>query len=209
MLQKLKGDIKMKEINLATNKEKFLKIVSETIKRPGIETLMKWLETTDFFKAPASTRFHLCVEGGLCEHSLNVYERLKREAVSEDEYESPYSDETIALVSLFHDICKADVYKVETRNVKNKETGVWEQVPYYTFDDSLPVGHGEKSSYILNGFIRLTREESIAIMWHMGGFDTRVKGGDFSINKAFEMFPLAILLHVADLKATNIDEKGM
>lgn len=197
----------MAEINVAANKEEFIKVVTETIKRPGIENLMKWLETTDFFTAPASTRFHLSVEGGLCEHSLNVFKRLKREVISEYEYESPYSDESIALTALFHDTCKANVYKIEMRNVKNQETGKWEQAPYYTFDDTLPMGHGEKSVYILNGFIRLTREEAMAVMWHMGGFDVRVKGGDFSVNKAFEMFPLAALLHVADLKATTLDEK--
>lgn len=197
----------MAGINISANKEEFIKIVTETIKRPGIENLMKWLEKTDFFTAPASTRFHLSEEGGLCEHSLNVYKRLKREIISEYEYESPYSDESIALVALFHDTCKTDVYKVEMRNVKNKETGKWEQEPYYTFDDAIPMGHGEKSVYIINGFLRLTREEAMAVMWHMGGFDVRVKGGDFSVNKAFEMYPLAALLHVADLKATTLDEK--
>lgn len=196
----------MAGIDVAANKAEFIKIVNETIKRPGIENLMKWLDKTDFFSAPASTRYHLSEEGGLCQHSLNVYKRLKKEIFSEYEYESTYSDETIALVALFHDICKADVYKVEMRNVKNKDTGKWEQEPYYTFDDSIPMGHSEKSVYIINGFLRLTREESMAVMWHMGGFDVRVKGGDFTINKAFEMYPLAVLLHVSDLKATAIDE---
>lgn len=195
-------------IDIVKNKENFIQIVQQTIKRPGIENLMKWLEKTDFFKAPASTKYHMSIEGGLCAHSLNVYERLKREVYSEYEYESPYSDETIALVALFHDICKTDIYKVEMRNVKNNETGKWEQVPYYSIEDSLPMGHGEKSVYILNGFLRLTREEAMAVMWHMGGFDSRVRGGDFTVNRAFEMFPLAALLHVADLKATAIDEKN-
>ena len=195
-------------VDIDKNKENFIQIVQQTIKRPGIENLMKWLEKTDFFKAPASTKYHMSIEGGLCAHSLNVHERLKREIYSEYEYESPYSDETIALVALFHDICKTDIYKVEMRNVKNKETGKWEQVPYYSIEDSLPMGHGEKSVYILNGFLRLTREEAMAVMWHMGGFDSRVRGGDYTVNRAFEMFPLAALLHVADLKATVIDEKN-
>jgi hypothetical protein len=194
-------------MDISQNKDTFIKIINKNVKRDGIENLVNWLKKTDFFEAPASTRYHMSTKGGLCAHSLNVYERLKKEIFSEYEYESPYSDETIALVSLFHDICKADVYKTEMRNVKNQETGKWEQVPYYTFEEYLPLGHGEKSVYIINGFLRLTREEAVAITWHMGGFDCRVKGGDFSINKAFEMFPLAALLHTADLKATVIDEK--
>ena len=195
-------------INISENKEKFLQIARDKIQRPGIEQLIQWLETTDFFVAPASTRYHLSVEGGLCQHSLNVYERLQSDISHEYGSDSPYSDETIAIASLFHDLCKTNVYQVSTRNVKNQTTGAWEKQPYYTYEDALPIGHGEKSYYILNGFLRLSREEAVAIMWHMGGFDTRVKGGDFSISKAYEMFPLAVMLHTADLKATYLDEGG-
>jgi len=195
-------------IDIEKNKKRFLQVANDMIKRPGIENLLKWVEKSDFFMAPASTKYHLAVEGGLCQHSLHVYDRLQKEVVAEYGYESPYSDETIALVSLFHDVCKIGVYKTEMRNVKNQDTGRWEQVPYYTFDDSLPAGHGEKSMYILNSFMHLTREESMAVLWHMGGFDARVKGGDYSCSKAFAMFPLAILLHAADLKATALDENG-
>lgn len=182
-------------------KEEFIKIFKENIKREGSEQLLEWLEKTDFFVAPASTRFHLCREGGLLQHSLNVYKRL------EDEIEGmEYSNETIALVSLLHDICKVNFYKTEMRNAKNPETGNWEQVPFYTVDDKLPYGHGEKSVYIISGFMKLSREEAMAIRWHMGGFDDSVKGGSYALSGAFEMFPLSLHLHIADMKASYFDE---
>ncbi len=126
---------------------------------------------SDFFTAPASARYHLACEGGLCEHSLNVYhclvDYLQRERVQEL-YGLEYSEESVAVVALLHDVCKVGCYKKGFRNVKNDATGQWERVPTYTFDDPLPYGHGEKSVYIVNGFIRLTREEAMAIRWHMG-----------------------------------------
>jgi len=95
---------------------------------------------------------------------------------------------------------------IEFRNVK-KPDGSWEKVPYYTIDEKLPYGHGEKSVYIINGFLRLTREEALAINWHMGSFDERVKGGSFAIAGAFSKFPMAVLLHMADLSASYLDEE--
>ena len=154
-------------------KDEFLRIYQENIKRPGAEEFLKWLESTDFFSAPASTRFHLAQPGGLVEHSVHVYERLKA-------------------------LC-------ELRNRKN-DKGQWEQYPFYIVNDQLPYGHGEKSVYIINGFMKLTREEAMAIRWHMGGFDESVKGGSHAMSDAFSQFPLAVLLHVADLQATYLDE---
>ena len=110
-------------------------------------------------------------------------------------------------MSLFHDLCKIDYYKSYEKNVKNEETGVWEKVAAYKIEEELPIVHGPKSQYILRSYINLSREESVAIMSHMGGFDVTVKGGDFSISNAFKKFPLALLLHVADLKASSIDEQ--
>lgn len=182
-------------------KEEFLKIYKDNIKREGAENFLNYLLKTDFFTAPASTRFHGSHEGGLLEHSLNVYHCLKdyleRER-AKSLYRMNYSEETIALCALLHDVCKVDFYKVDYRNAKN-EQGVWEKVPYYTIDDRLPYGHGEKSVYIISGFMRLTREEAFAIRYHMGFSGVEDKN---SIGKAFEMFPLAFALSVADMEAS-------
>ncbi len=186
------------------NKQEFKKIVNENIKRDGIDALMNWLDTTDFYDAPASTKFHGAEAGGLCEHSINVFNRLKKLAV--DEWgEGSFSLESIAIIALFHDICKCCYYKTEMRNVK--ENGEWVQKPYYTVDDQLPYGHGEKSVYIINGYLRLTREEALAINWHMGGYDKRVAGGDMSIANAYYKYPICTLTHIADIMATYLDEE--
>lgn len=185
------------------NKADFLSIARKNISRDGLEPLLSYLESTDFFYAPASSRFHLAEEGGLCAHSLNVYERLEKLMILEYG-EDGYNKESVAICALFHDVCKACYYKIDYRNVK--ENGVWVQKPYYTVDDILPYGHGEKSVYIINGFMRLTREEAIAINWHMGGFDKRVQGGDPAYQTAYAKYPFAVLLHMADLSAAYLDE---
>ena len=118
-------------------------------------------------------------------------------------YNLTADDETIALISLLHDICKVNFYKTDYRNAKN-DRGVWEKVPYYTIDDTLPYGHGEKSVYIITGFMRLTREEAFAIRFHMGF------SGSEDINlvgRAFEKFPLAYALHAADMEASYFLER--
>ena len=188
-------------------KNEFIKIYNENIKREGAKALLDWLLTTDFFIAPASTKFHSCHESGLLEHSLNAYKRFKKLLISEygENYSEKISEESIALIALLHDICKVNMYKQEMRNVK--VDGNWIQVPYYTVEDTLPYGHGEKSVYMISGFMRLTREESMAINWHMGGFDTRVLGGSYSLSSAFYSYPIALLFHSADVQATYLDEK--
>ena len=187
--------------------KKFIEIYNENIKRDGADKFLEYLmsKSSDFFTAPASTRFHGSYEGGLLEHSLNVYECLKdylmRQRVRE-EYGLEYTDESIAIVSLLHDICKVNCYKKGTRNVKG-EDGVWKTVPTYEFDDKLPYGHGEKSVYIITGYMKLTREEAFAIRYHMGfsnGDDVR------NVGNAFEMFPLAVALSFADMEATYFIE---
>lgn len=187
------------------NKATFIMLAKDDIKREGVEALLNWLETTDFFTAPASTKYHLCEEGGLCAHSINVYERLVRLCDSEWG-EDGYNKESVAIIALFHDLCKTNIYKVEMRNVK--ENGEWVQKPYYSVDDQLPYGHGEKSVYMLNGFIKLSREEAMAINWHMGGLDARVQGGSYDYSRAFQKYPLALLAHLADMQATFIDENN-
>lgn len=188
------------------NKNKFIQLIKTQVKRDGITQFLEWLETTDFFKAPASTKFHSACEGGLCAHSLKVYERFLNLVKNEygNEWEQKISLESITLIALLHDICKANTYKIEYKNVK--VDGNWVQQPFYLVDDTLPYGHGEKSVYIINGFIRLTREEAMAINWHMGGFDMRVKGGSFSLADAYYRYPICVLFHIADLEATYLDE---
>ncbi|MFR0880027.1 MAG: hydrolase [Oscillospiraceae bacterium] len=192
-----------------TKKDEFIRIYKENITRPGSEKLLSYLlsEQSDFFTAPSSTRYHGSYEGGLAEHSVNVYECLKdylSRPRTAELYGMEYSNETVALVSLLHDVCKMNFYTVDYRNAKNAQ-GVWEKVPYYTINDTLPYGHGEKSVYIVSGFMRLTREEAFAIRYHMGfsGIEDRN-----SIGKAFEMFPLAFALSTADMEATYFLESN-
>lgn len=184
-------------------KEEFIKIYEENISRPGSDKLLNYLlsDQSDFFEAPCSTRFHGSCAGGLVEHSINVYNCLKdylQRPRTKELYRMDYSKETIALVSLLHDVCKMNFYSVDYRNAKN-EQGVWEKVPYYTINDRLPYGHGEKSVYIISGFMRITREEAFAIRYHMGFSGNEDRN---SIGSAFEMFPLAFALSVADMEAT-------
>lgn len=191
-------------------KDKFIKAYTENITRPGADKLLTWIESSDFFAAPASTRFHLSSPGGLLEHSLHVFERMKAICANETTITPGFNEpsmETIAICGLLHDICKANFYAVEMRNRKNDQ-GRWEQYPFYVVDDKLPYGHGEKSVYIISGFMRLSREEAMAIRWHMGFADNDFKGGGYSVGNAFEQFPLAVLLHIADLQATYLDENG-
>lgn len=184
-------------------KDEFIEIYQRCIKREGADRLLQHLQSpqSDFFTAPASTRFHGSYEGGLAEHSINVYEclcdYLARERVMEL-YGIEASEETIAIVALLHDVCKMNFYKPGFRNVKD-ENGVWQKVPTYEIDDKLPYGHGEKSVYMISGFMRLTREEAFAIRYHMGFSGNEPAG---NVGAAFEMFPLAFALSTADMEAT-------
>ena len=189
-----------------TDKERFVSIFREKIKREGSEDLLNFLlsESSDFFTAPASTRYHGAEAGGLCRHSLNVYDCLCDQLARprmKNLYGIHYSEESIAISALLHDLCKINFYRVESRNVK--KNGVWQAVPYYTIDDRLPYGHGEKSVYIISGFMRLTRDEAFARRYHMGFSGPEDNG---TIGKALEMFPLAFALCVADMEAAYFME---
>lgn len=183
-------------------KEEFIQIYRDSIRREGADALLDYLEhKSDFFTAPASARYHGAWPGGLCEHSVNVYRclaaYLERERVKEL-YGLEYSAESIALVALLHDVCKTGCYKAGTRNVKGPD-GRWQAVPTFYYEDSLPYGHGEKSVYIISGFMKLKREEAMAIRWHMGfsgDEDKRLVG------QALQQYPLAFALSVADMEAT-------
>ena len=171
-------------------KAEFLEIFNKYVTRAGADKMLEWLENTDFFTAPASTRYHGACESGLVMHSLNVYKVLK----ARNDIEKLYSDETIALVALCHDFCKINFYTEGTRNVKNDVTGQWEKVKVYNVDD--------------HRFVRLTVEEAMAIRWHMGGFDDSAKAGSFAMSEAYRRYPLAVMTHLADLEATYLLEKG-
>ena len=184
-------------------KQKFIEYYQANIHREGADRLLEWLQTTDFFTAPASTRYHCACPSGLVQHSVNVYE------VMMEKHFDPETDsaESFALCALLHDVCKAQFYKISTRNVKNEKTGQWEKVPYYTIEDAFPYGHGEKSVFLIERFVRLKPAEATAIRWHMGGFDDAARGGNFSISVAYDKYPIAVKLHLADLEATYLREK--
>ena len=183
-------------------KKEFLDHFKKNITREGGEAFLTWLQGTDFFTAPASTRFHGACKNGLVMHSVNVYNVMK------DRYfEKGENAESYALCGLLHDVCKVNYYTESTRNVKNDVTGEWEKVPYYGVKDAFPYGHGEKSVFLIERFIRLKPAEAVAIRWHMGGFDDAAKGGSYSISDAYKEYPLAVKLHLADLEATYLIEK--
>ena len=183
--------------------QKFIEYYQANIHREGADRLLEWLQTTDFFTAPASTRYHCACPAGLVMHSINVYE------VMMEKHCDPETDsaESVALCALLHDVCKAQFYKVSSRNVKNERTGQWEKVPYYVIEDAFPYGHGEKSVFLIERFVRLKPAEATAIRWHMGGFDDAARGGNFSISVAYDKYPIAVKLHLADLEATYLREK--
>ena len=187
-----------------TPKDEFLEIFQTHIHREGSAELLDYLmNKSDFFTAPASARFHGSYAGGLCEHSVNVFRCLEaylsRPRVREVYKLEGYSMESVAIVALLHDRCKVGCYKAGTRNVKNEATGQWEKVPTFFFEDKLPYGHGEKSVYIISGFMRLTREEAMAIRWHMGFSGTE---DNRLVGQAFQQFPLAFALATADMEAS-------
>lgn len=189
-----------------TNKERFIQIYKTQIKREGSEKLLEYLNSSscDFFEAPASTRFHGSYEGGLVEHSLNVYDCLKSYLQSEraqQMFQLSYSEESIAIVALLHDLCKVNCYKKGVRNVK--VDGKWTQVDVFEYEDDMPYGHGEKSVYMISGYMRLTREEAFAIRYHMGFSGTEDMR---NISSAFTMYPLAFALSTADMEATYLVE---
>ena len=193
--------------NLVDCKQEFIEIFKNNIKREGADKLLDYLTNgSDFFTAPASGRRHSSFEGGLCVHSVNVYKRYKNLIKLEygENYAEKISDESVAIIALLHDLCKVNTYTVDYRN--QKVEGQWIQVPYFAYNNSLPYGHGEKSVYIISGFMRLTREEAMAINWHMAGFDPRSQVTS-DLQDAYNMFPTAVLFHMADLSATYLDEK--
>jgi hypothetical protein len=182
-----------------TNQERFLEIYQNNITREGSEQLLEFLKKSDFFTAPASAKYHGSYEGGLVEHSLNVYDALVKLLTIYPEIQ--VSEESVAIVALFHDLCKVNMYEKETRYRKD-ENGKWEPYEAYAHNEKLHYGgHGSKSVFILQNFIKLTPEEAVAINCHMSSWEDNP-----NIGPAFEHCPLAWLLHVADESATFITE---
>lgn len=182
-------------------KEEFISIFKENISRQGSQELLDWMLKTDFFTAPASTKYHCACPEGLVMHSLSVY-KVMMEKHFEEGVDNP---ESFAICALLHDLCKAQFYKISSRNVKNQETGKWEQVPYYSVEDAFPYGHGEKSVFLIERFMRLKTAEAMAIRWHMGGFE---ESNGFTVSLAYEKYPIAVKLHLSDLESTYIREKN-
>ncbi len=185
-------------------KEEYIGIYNEKIHREGSQNLLDWMQKTDFFTTPASTKFHGACSEGLVMHSISVYKTMMEKHFDE-KTDNP---ESFAICALLHDLCKAQFYKTSTKNVKNEETGQWEKKPYYTIDDVFPFGHGEKSVFLIERFMRLKPSEAIAIRWHMGGFDEAARGGSFAIASAWKKYSIAVKLHLADLESTYLRERN-
>ncbi len=196
-------------MDLEQVKQEYLDIFYDSIERDGAEELLNFLEKSDFFTAPASTRSHSNFEGGLCLHSVNVFKRFVRilECEFGQDWQKIIPLESVAIIALLHDVCKINFYTVEMRNVK--VDGQWVQKPYYKIEDTLPYGHGEKSVYMISGFMKLTREEAMAINWHMGSFDERVRNNSAMLKNVFTNYPIAFLFHIADYMTTYLDEKSV
>ena len=187
----------------------FKQLVSDIIQRDGIENLMEWLENeTDFFKAPASTRYHGSYEGGLLEHSLNVHDRLlwEMENLVGKGWEEIYSPETIAIVALFHDLCKIDRYILVEKWRKDSD-GQWESYDAYDYNrEKSEMGHAAQSVFYLQKFIQLSEVEAQAIYWHMGAYDISPYSTLAHCSETFKWNPLAFLTHRADMAATYVSE---
>jgi hypothetical protein len=169
------------------------------VKRTGMPKFIKYVESSDFFTAPASTRFHGSNAGGLAEHSWNVYTIFKDKVAH---YKLELSEESVILCSLLHDICKIGVYRKGKKNVK--EDGKWIEKEVWEYNDGLPFGHGEKSVYILQKYIELTDEEAIIIRWHMGLSEPKELWRKF--DDAAEIYPAAVALFTSDVEAAHLIE---
>ena len=177
-----------------SNKERFIELL-KTVKRDGMDKLIKWLESSTFFIDPASAKYHGDYEGGLCDHSLAVYEEYVK-LTNQD-------DDKAIITCLLHDVCKIGTYKLGYRNVKNEETGICEKVPQYENQESgFPFGHGEKSVLMITRFIELTQEEMLMIRWHMGAYESKECWRE--LGEAQELYPSVLYIHFADMLATKV-----
>ena len=207
-------DLRMRGISMfePTNEQKkqdFIRIITENIKRDGVENLMAYLEESGFYTSPASTKYHGSYEGGLLDHSLNVYYALLDEMnfIYGKNWRKKWSDESVAIVALFHDLCKIGRYKSVWKNVKNKETGVWEEKKCYEYDSSkFCMGHAALSLQIINRYMILTDEEAQAIYWHMGPYDLSEYSNKQELGFAYNRNTLSFALNRADMFSTYVIE---
>lgn len=202
-------------VDLKANKDRFISLLTST-NRPGVQNLIDFLNRTDFFEAPRSTRFHNNFKGGLCAHSLNVYDNLKK---LNNLYKFNFSDDSLRLVGLLHDLSKVNFYEYSTRNVKkyNKNGAYsdnmgkfdWETTGFYKVKDAqlqdfVFYNHEINSYVLINKWVTLTEPEMIAVMNHHAVFDTG--GARLDIGEIYNRYPLAAFLHIADTMAAYIDE---
>ncbi len=206
----------MEQIGARDLKGDFIVAYCGNISRRGAPAMLDWMEKNGFFEAPASSKHHLAQAGGLAVHSLNVWRRLReitvRDMTTGDApgayHLSKTEEETVAVLGLLHDVCKVGVYHQETKRRKNQDTGKWEDCMGYTFRDPFPLGHGEKSLFLITRHMALTEEEALAIRWHMGAYDDAVKGGSRSMTEAMNLTPWVWRLQEADMCAAWIDERS-
>ena len=184
------------------------------VARPGVDRLMEYIRKSDFYKAPASTKYHLACPGGLLQHSLNVLDALRGllswrsdgswEYRAAGKVVDTIPDDSVIMMALLHDICKTHFYGTSTRNVKNETTGRWEKVPFYTVNDMMPLGHGPKSAMIIKQYTTLTSQEMYAI-WHHMGMNGNYEN-DNAVGKSIEMYPAVLALQTADMMASRFME---
>ena len=208
-------------MNREANIARFEKELSK-VQRPGMDRLLNYIRNSDFYTAPASTKYHLSCEGGLLQHSLNVLDALQGMMIKENDGQNEdgtprikyhyavagqfvvtIPEESLIIIALLHDICKTHFYAVSTRNAKNEQTGQWEKVPYYTVKDRMPLGHGAKSAMLVKEYINLSSPELYAIWWHMGFSDTSDAA---TLGQAIEKYPIIWALHNADMMASKFME---
>jgi hypothetical protein len=185
------------------------------VQRPGMDKLLEYIQKSDFYTAPASTKYHLAAPGGLLQHSLNVLDAMRgllqwNNIENRWEYHAACKivthipDDSVTMMALLHDICKTHFYSVSTRNQKNKQTGKWEEVEFYTIHDKMPLGHGPKSAMIIKQYTTLTSQEMYAIWHHMGM--TGDYENDNAVGKSMEMYPAVLALQTADMMASRFME---
>ena len=185
------------------------------IQRPGMDKLMEYIKKSDFYTAPASTKYHLSTPGGLLQHSLNVLDALRGlllwnqnesrwEYLADGKVVDTIPDESVTIMALLHDICKTYFYGTSTRNVKNEQTGRWEKMPFYTVNDRMPLGHGPKSAMIIKQYTSLTNQEMYAI-WHHMGFNGD-RDNDAAVGQSIEQYPAVLALQTADMMASRFME---
>lgn len=169
---------------------------SEEVMKRRFSRCVEWLRSTDFYRCPASTRYHESHPFGLLQHSLKVFnktlELLRLPSFADVDISSA------VLCSLTHDWCKIGNYEEYMRNVKNEQTGKWEQVPSYRLNmTSLTLGHGVTSMFLVSRFLNLTPEEAAAIRWHMGHWRV-IPSEESELQRCNEIYPLVHLVQFAD-----------